>query len=70
MLPVPRRIGDGRWRSAQLSVKENGSEIASAPRQIDGRAGERHADGVIPTRFSVDWRLEHQLQTALQGGSI
>jgi len=70
----PCRIGDGGRRTAQLSVKENGLEFPSAPSGIDRRADERRTDAAAPVETNLDFpgedlRLEHELQTALRGGS-
>jgi len=37
----PRRIGGGGRQPAQLSVKENGSEMARAPARLGRREGKR-----------------------------
>jgi hypothetical protein len=63
-LPVidNRRIGGDGFQAAQLSVKMDGSDIASA-HGSDRRRGERPQGAAASTRSPLNLRLEHELQT-------
>ena len=60
-----RRIGGGGRSRAQLSVNENGSELANVRRRIDRRVGEHRVDAAASRRCNFRQCLEHKLQTRM-----
>jgi len=71
LLPLaPRRQWRRRTVSRPIVGEGNGSRTPSAASGIDQRVGERRVDAPTSIRPKLDFRLEHELQTACEAAAL
>jgi hypothetical protein len=64
---VPRRRIDGSCRAGRLSLKGTDQEFRERHADTGSPACARRSDAAVPVRLNV-LRLEHELQTVVNGG--
>jgi hypothetical protein len=68
MRKASRRSGNGESQTARFSVKETDRQRRGREVDVDPAAGRRQVNAALPMR-STFLRLEHELQTVVDGGA-